>query len=202
MQSWCSHGRHAGRACYQRCRAHQRPKWVVSASFGGSRGPPSSRGHSWSLLRASPVEGPPCPRGVEKRSSVRGQKGTWTIITRCFDIDMTAVSLPGPPFETWFGGRNPSYALRAHRCWSASRLGLAQVPTGDPGAAKRGSQPSRPVRLGNTTGHQLDRCSRDRSSIQPFKSENLLFLPHTSLYHTMLFYQIRDRQRGFYMLMD
>lgn len=77
------------------------------------------------------------PWGV-KRSSVRGQKGTRTIITRCFDIDMTAVSLPGPPFETWFGGRNPSYALRAHRCWSASRLGLAQVPTGDPGAAKEG----------------------------------------------------------------
>lgn len=48
-----------------------------------------------SLLRGSPVEGPPCPRGGKKRSSVRGQKGTWTIITRCFDVDMTAVSLQG-----------------------------------------------------------------------------------------------------------
>lgn len=201
--SLCNHGSRAGRAYYQRCRAHQRPKWVVSASFGGSRGPPSSRGHSWSLLRGSPVEEPPCPRGGEKkRSSVRGQKGTWTIITRCFDIDMTAVSLAGPPFETWFGGRNPSYALRAHRCWSASRLRLAQVPTGDPGAAKRGSQPSRPVRLGNTTGHLLDRCSRDRSSIYSFKSENLLFLPHTSFVPHHALYQIRDRQRGFCMLMD
>lgn len=83
-----------------------------------------------------------------------------------------------------------------------SRLRLAQVPTGDPGAAKRGYQPSRPVRLGSTTDHLLDRCSRDRSSIQPFKSENLLFLPHMSLYHTIPLYQTRDRQRGFYMLMD
>lgn len=30
-----------GRDCYQRCRARQRPKWLVSASFGASRGLPS-----------------------------------------------------------------------------------------------------------------------------------------------------------------
>lgn len=44
-------------------------------------------------------------------------------------------------------------------CWSASSGGAAQVSTGDPGAGGRGAgyQPSRPVRLGDTTGHLLDR---------------------------------------------
>lgn len=124
-----------------------------------SRGRLSSRGHSWSLLARAFHWRTNLWMWGKIGSSIRGQKGTLRIITRCFDIDMPAVSLPGPPLETWFRGRNTSYALRAHRLLVSLERGAAQVPTGDPGAGGRGArpQPSRPVRLGDTTGHLLDR---------------------------------------------
>lgn len=50
-------------------------------------------------------------------------------------------------------------------CWSASRPGLAQVPTGDPGEPKRGGAISRRDPSGSATPRTtwLDSCSRDRS---------------------------------------
>lgn len=152
--------------CYQRCRARQLPKWVLSASFGACRrwvGVCESE-HSFmvsqSLLWAClPPKTRRSRQGRKKEQRMRPKRDMENhhqMFRYRYDDDMSArASIRDVVWRSQFIILN--YVLTD--CCQPRAPGVHRFQRVTPGG-QRGAQPLRPVRLGaNTTGHSYSQCA-------------------------------------------